>query len=83
MTLSHDLTWPRVCVCVCAQPAGIFHRFSLDDGGRIRAVRLFQDEPKWLAVNRNAETERCATRARYLARFASVPSASEHHTTSE
>jgi 1,2-dihydroxy-3-keto-5-methylthiopentene dioxygenase len=63
-------------------PAGIYHRFTLDMGNRVRTMRLFkvcahvlhcsclilllQDEPKWIAHNRGHETDANPYRLEYL-----------------
>ncbi|TFK97331.1 Acireductone dioxygenase ARD family [Pterulicium gracile] len=47
-------------------PAGIYHRFTVDESNMIKAMRLFQDEPKWVPYNRSEETEHNPHRVGYL-----------------
>ncbi|KAJ7731626.1 Acireductone dioxygenase ARD family [Mycena metata] len=47
-------------------PAGIYHRFTLDQADRINMLRLFQDEPKWIPHHRSAETDANVHRVGYL-----------------
>lgn len=48
-------------------PAGIYHRFTLSNKRSIEAIRLFKDEPKWVALNRSqSETDNNKYRKEYL-----------------
>jgi 1,2-dihydroxy-3-keto-5-methylthiopentene dioxygenase len=47
-------------------PAGIYHRFTLDETNAIKAMRLFKDEPKWTPYNRGVETENNPYRLKYV-----------------
>ncbi|KAG9080213.1 1,2-dihydroxy-3-keto-5-methylthiopentene dioxygenase [Ceratobasidium sp. 370] len=64
-----DEAWVRVAMekgDLLVLPAGIYHRFTLDTGDYIKALRLFQDEPKWIPHNRSAETDINEHRKRYV-----------------
>lgn len=47
-------------------PPGIWHRFTVDEGEFVRAVRLFQDEPKWTPLKREPEMEANKMRREYV-----------------
>jgi 1,2-dihydroxy-3-keto-5-methylthiopentene dioxygenase len=47
-------------------PAGIYHRFSLDDNQYAKVMRLFKGEPVWTPYNRSTETDILEARKKYL-----------------
>lgn len=47
-------------------PAGIFHRFTVTSDNYIKALRLFQDEPRWQAISK-PEADQNPVRKNYMA----------------
>ncbi|CDO72549.1 hypothetical protein BN946_scf184983.g32 [Trametes cinnabarina] len=66
-------------------PAGIYHRFSLDEQEHARTLRLFkiwlsaycQDEPQWIAHYRGPETDNNPHRLEYLKAVSGMPGNSQ------
>ncbi|TNY17821.1 1,2-dihydroxy-3-keto-5-methylthiopentene dioxygenase, partial [Rhodotorula diobovata] len=64
-----DKRWIRVAVepkDLLIVPAGVYHRFTLDEGDFIHAMRLFQDEPKWVPHDKSEQTDANPFRQQYL-----------------
>ncbi|OQE19217.1 hypothetical protein PENFLA_c019G07124 [Penicillium flavigenum] len=61
--------WIRICLVkedMIILPAGIYHRFTTNEQNYVKAMRLFQDEPKWTPLNRGAEVDANQHRKAYL-----------------
>ncbi|KAK1215782.1 1,2-dihydroxy-3-keto-5-methylthiopentene dioxygenase [Marasmius sp. AFHP31] len=62
-------SWIRVVITagdLIVLPPGIYHRFTLDEGNKVEAMRLFKDAPKWAAINRSPESDLNEHRVGYL-----------------
>ncbi|KAJ3146590.1 hypothetical protein HDU86_008472 [Geranomyces michiganensis] len=47
-------------------PAGMYHRFTLDENNFLRCMRLFKEDPKWTPLNRAPELEDNKYRREYV-----------------
>ncbi|KAH9052356.1 1,2-dihydroxy-3-keto-5-methylthiopentene dioxygenase [Lactarius vividus] len=64
--------WIRIHVLpgdLLVLPAGIYHRFTLDELDQCKALRLFKDEPKWIPYSRSQETESNPFRIQYVTKI--------------
>ncbi|TBU37466.1 Acireductone dioxygenase [Dichomitus squalens] len=64
-----DSRWIRIHVeknDLIIVPAGIYHRFTLDSKNAVRAVRLFKEAPKWIALPREPGLETNPYRQQYV-----------------
>jgi 1,2-dihydroxy-3-keto-5-methylthiopentene dioxygenase len=55
-------------------PAGLYHRFTVDESNFTHAIRLFSENPKWVSINRPCEEN--STRRAYLQMLANPTSKS-------
>lgn len=60
------LSKPGDCLVV---PAGLYHRFTTDENKYIKTLRIFKENPKWIAINRGPRAEETPARKEYLARL--------------
>ncbi|KKA29492.1 hypothetical protein TD95_001597 [Thielaviopsis punctulata] len=69
---SQDDKWIRILLAqndLIILPAGIYHRFTTDESNYVHAMRLFKDEPKWTALNRDANLDENKYRQQYVNEF--------------
>lgn len=65
-----ESVWVRVATQtgdLIVLPAGCYHRFTLDEGNYVKAVRLFVGPPVWTPIGKTDGAEDHAARVAYLA----------------
>jgi len=69
-----DNQWIRISMeagDMIVLPAGMYHRFTLDEGNYIKAMRLFVGEPVWTPYNRGEEgVDEMGPRKQYVSAIA-------------
>ncbi|KAM5539327.1 hypothetical protein V8D89_007018 [Ganoderma adspersum] len=68
-----DKRWIRIHVeqnDLIIVPAGIYHRFTLDSNNAVRAMRLFKEAPKWIALPREPALDANLIRQQYVTSLA-------------
>ncbi|KAG6068562.1 1,2-dihydroxy-3-keto-5-methylthiopentene dioxygenase [Claviceps sp. LM84 group G4] len=69
---SKDDEWVRIRLekdDLLILPAGIYHRFTIDENNFVHALRLFKDEPKWTPLNRSQYLETNLFRSQYISQY--------------
>ncbi|KAJ3170502.1 1,2-dihydroxy-3-keto-5-methylthiopentene dioxygenase [Geranomyces variabilis] len=64
-----DEEWIRIALTageMIILPAGMYHRFTLDENNFLRCMRLFKEDPKWTPLNRAPELEDNQYRRAYV-----------------
>ncbi len=68
-----DDTWIRISMeagDMIVLPAGMYHRFTLDEKNYLKAMRLFVGEPVWTPYNRESEgVDAMAERVSYVGKI--------------